>query len=164
MTGGSGERAAQRSRVYLPACADALALLVAGSPWQVRLGFAVTPALRAADPAADEEELEFEAFLEAVGASLAGLGAAAARRVVVSADVPTGAVRVQAGATEPAAVSLVESVRAEQVVAVHVDDAAGGRVVAAVLAGAPARLLDDVALLWFAAGELDLALAEVTGG
>lgn len=154
--------ATSRVRVYLPASADALRLLVDDRPWPASSAFAVTPAVRAADPdAADEEELEFAVFLSAAHACLPAMGTVPDRRVVVAADLPADAVHPVG---DTAAVTLDLPVRARQVAAVHVDDADGADTVAAVLAGAPPELLDEVALLWFAASELDLALAEAAGG
>jgi hypothetical protein len=148
--------------VYLPASTDVLRLLVDGRPWSASRAFAVTPAVRAADPGrADEEELEFLVFLQAAHACLTGPGAAPARRVVVSADVAADSVHP---VDDLAAVVLDLPLLARQVAAVHVDDAEGAAAVAQVLAGAPPERLDEVALLWFAASELDLALAEAARG
>jgi hypothetical protein len=152
--------AADRVRVYLPASRDVLRRLQAGETWDPGEAFAVTPALRDDDLDADEEDLEFEAHLLAAGASLAALPEGEHRRVVVSADVAPAA--VAAGQT-PGAVRLNAPVTSADIAAVHVDDAAGAAVVAAVQGGGPAARLDDVALLWFAPPELDLALTEVTG-
>jgi hypothetical protein len=148
-----------RVRVYLPASRDVLRRLQAGEPWEPAEAFAVTPAMREDDLDADEEDLEFEAHLLASGASLRALPEGEHRRVVVSADVAAAAVTP---AESPGAVRLSSPVTSADVAALHVDDAAGGAVVATVRRGRNAAVLDDVALLWFGAAEMDLALAEVT--
>jgi hypothetical protein len=129
-------------RVYLPASRDAVRRLADGLPW---IPSAIVTPQEPGHPDEDEEEREFAAFLAAAQRSLALLGGAEQRRVVVSADLPPGAVEV----TLP------------QVAAWHVDDAAGATVVAAVQAGEPVGLLDDVALLWYAPDEVQAVLAEL---
>ncbi len=129
-------------RVYLPASRDAVARLAQGLPWQPSA--VLTPA-DPEPPDDDAEEREFAAFLAAAQRSLALLPAGEQRRVVVSADLPPGAVEV----------TLAD------VVAWHVDDAAGAAVVAQVQAGGPPWLLEHVALLWYAPDEVDAVLAEL---
>lgn len=150
-----------RTRVYLPASVAVLRTLAAGESWRPPAAFAVTPRSRAELVDPDEEELEFAAFLDAARASHHLLQPEdPPRRLVVSADVP--AAGVSALEDEPAtAVSLAVAVRPADVVAFHVDDVDGARVVQAVRAGADPGGLDDVALAWFDASELGALLAEV---
>jgi hypothetical protein len=118
--------------------------LAAGEAWTpAQVLVPPTPEHR---PDADDEEREFEAFLEAAEASLMLLPAGEHRRVVVSADLPT---------------EVPQPVRLQQVASWHVDDAAGAAVVRRVRAGAPAAVLDDVALLWYAADEVEAVRAEL---
>lgn len=139
-------------RVYLPATLPVVAaLLASGEAGPAPLpAHAVTPALRADDPDADVEELEYLAFRYAAAESLlllAGDPDGAARRVVLAADVPAAAVsaRPEVG---PAAVTVGVPVTLERVASAHVDEP-----------GADPH--DDPELLWYAPQELkDL----VTGG
>jgi len=147
--------------VYLPASVAVLRTLAAGEPWRASAAFAVTPQARAevADP--DDEQLEFDAFLDAVRGCLDLLRPEdPPRRVVVSADVPTSTVSVR-GAPTVTAVSLAAPVQPADVAAFHVDDAESARVVQAVRAGADPGLLDDVVLAWFDPTELEALLAQV---
>ncbi|WP_068256257.1 DUF6912 family protein [Janibacter corallicola] len=80
-------------RVYVPLLLTDLAGLRADATLPRRPAFGVTGPLRAGDPGADEEELEFEAMCGALDAAR-DLGAG--RRAVAAADVtvsPTGDVR-----------------------------------------------------------------------
>ena len=71
------------TRIYVPLLVDELADVAASGQLPARPGYGVTDHLRAGDPAADEEDLEFEAMCEALDAarSLGG-----GRRIVVAAD------------------------------------------------------------------------------
>lgn len=71
-------------RVYLPLVLDDLAQVAHSTGLPTRVGYGVTASLRALDPGADEEDLEFEAMCQALDAARAvGRG----RRVVAAADV-----------------------------------------------------------------------------
>ncbi len=159
-------------RVYVPATVPMLAALRASG----RLGdgtvvaHAVTPSLREWYAEGDEEELEYVAFTRAAQGALVLLRhdpQAPPRRVVISADVPSGALRrdeVELGSSEvhlPAAVALGE------VAAIHVDStdaadeiAAAVAVVEEALAGDPDAQFtvdgaEDHELEWYAVTELD---------
>lgn len=123
-------------RVYLPATLPLLRQWrAAGAVPAPTTGFAVTPALRAADPGADEEELEYAATALAAEAS-ARLPPAQGdgRRVVLAVDADA-VVRDH----EPGAVEVVEPVP--------------WRAVAAGLVGADGRSA-GAELLWYATQEL----------
>lgn len=70
-------------RVYLPLLLEELELVAGTSRLPERAGYGVTRPLRAADPDADEEDLEFEAMCQALDAARE-LGGG--RRVVAAAD------------------------------------------------------------------------------
>jgi hypothetical protein len=155
---------AETRRVYLPGSVSVLRTLAAGRSWAPGRGFAVTSRLREEDPRAEEEEVEFAAFLDAAAAALGCVESAGApRRVVVAADVEAAAVRPIAEADAPTAVTVAGPVVLERVAAVHVDEAAAQGAVAAALAAQDPRLLDEVPLLWFAPVEIEALLAEVGG-
>lgn len=118
-------------RVYLPCTLPALARAVEeGELGPAPLtGYAVTPALTEWYASGDTEELEYVALTEAARASLRMLAAdradgvdAAARRVVVAAEVPEGTLSSGVDLEERARVRLAESVPLSKVAAVHVDD------------------------------------------
>jgi len=112
-------------RVYLPLTLPALATALAAGSLEAPLGYAVTPALREWYAEGDLEELEYSAAATAARSSLrmlAGTGAAA-RRVVLAAEVPDAAVRL-APDVDRAAVRLSEPVAMAQVVSGLVDDPA----------------------------------------
>ncbi|MCR6647967.1 MAG: hypothetical protein NVV70_07465 [Cellulomonas sp.] len=148
-------------RLYLPATLDDLALAADGAVTLTpRVAHAVTPELRAALPDEDEEGLEFSAHLAAADDSLAMLAVAPAApqlRLVVTVDVPTGAVR-EGTATDagPSAVELVEPVGRDAIVCVHVDEPALRDDVRAALAGdeAAAERVAEADLLWYDVAEL----------
>lgn len=126
-------------RVYLPSTlptlADVLAKGEVGPP-PVR-AFAVTPALREAYAAGDDEELEYVAMLAAARQSLrmlAGDQRASRRRVVLAAEVPDGEVRWNAYDDEPAMVVLGTPVPVTALASGHIDDADAGADVAAAAA------------------------------
>ncbi|NJP66185.1 DUF6912 family protein [Streptomyces spiramenti] len=164
-------------RVYLPLTVPRLAELhrtgaVAPAPVTAH---AVTPALRAWDPGAGDEELEYEALGRAAHAALAQLvadPAAPPRRVVLAADVPDGVVRPGSPA-DPEAVSEVvldAVVPLADIAAVHVDADDAADVVAAAVAvlaepgrggDAPRSAVDDAEdheLLWYGVQEIDTLL------
>jgi hypothetical protein len=138
-------------RIYLPATAADLS--VEGG-LSARAAHAVTPALRAANPAESEEDLEVPAFLAAADASLALLTEADVPvRLVIAADV---------GAAEPTQGEDITEVSAPEVpwsavVSFHVDDPDDGEAAALIRAAVSG---DDDAT--DAAGELDLLWFDVS--
>ncbi len=143
-----------RRRVYLPADADDLRIIVAGQPWPMtgRAAFAVTQAARLAFADDDEEDLEYDAFLCASRHGTrpepeAGSG------LVVSLDVEaelvddTPAQITQGHADQH---GFVVAVRGEaavtQVVAIHAPDPAGG---------------PDDELLWYDVSEASALLSDL---
>lgn len=141
-------------RVYLPVTwAD---LAAAGTMSTHGTGHAVTAAVRDADPDGDVEDWEFAAFLDACASALGLLaGARPSRRVVVAVDLDASVVRPVSGST----VAVPGVVDVADVAAVHLDGEQAEPVVAAVLAGASADLLDDVALEWYHRDEIDSLLS-----
>lgn len=140
-------------RVYLPLTRLQVGTLRDGAVVEPPVtGFAVTGQLRAGHPQVDEEELEYEAYREAVaaagdlGAAASGPGGtsdgpAAPRRIVAALELPRSCVRPPAGlhpdpggeASAPegssregerqlAQVLLVEPISADQLRAWHVDE------------------------------------------
>ncbi len=158
-------------RVYLPYTVSALAGLlrdVATGPAPVR-GYAVTPALREWYSSGDEEELEYVAMMQAARASLRLLHAdpqAAARRVVLAAEVPDEQVTGAGGFDDPALVQISVQVQLRHVASGHIDDPRAEADVRAAVAALPAadsgdedaRFTVDGAegheLLWYATQEL----------
>ena len=115
-------------RVYFPATWPMLRKLVAGGKFDPVGGtaFSLTPRLREAYLAGDEEELEYAAMSEAARASLRllavefGLGedSTPARRIVVSADLEDVTLRPD---LDDGAVRIRGAVGLESIAAVHVD-------------------------------------------
>jgi hypothetical protein len=115
-------------RVYIPATWPMLRKLVAGGRFDPVGGtaFALTPRLREAYVAGDEEELEYAAMTEAARASLRllavefGLGedSTPARRIVVSADLDDVTLRPD---LDDGAVRIRGAVDVASIAAVHVD-------------------------------------------
>jgi hypothetical protein len=159
-------------RVYVPATVPMLAALRASG----RLGegsvvaHAVTPSLREWYAEGDEEELEYVAFTRAAQGALQLLRhdpQAPRRRVVVSADVPAGAVQREEVELGSSTVRLPAPVALGDVAAIHVDGAdASDEIAAAVdvveeaLAGDPDAQFtvdgaEDHELEWYAVSELD---------
>jgi hypothetical protein len=159
-------------RVYVPATVPMLATLRASG----RLGdgslvaHAVTPSLREWYAEGDEEELEYVAFTRAAQGALQLLRhdpKAPRRRVVVSADVPAGAVKREEVELGSSTVRLPEPVALGDVAAIHVDGAdaaedlaAAVDVVEEALAGDPDAQFtvdgaEDHELEWYAVSELD---------
>jgi hypothetical protein len=159
-------------RVYVPATMPMLAALresgQLGDP--PVLAHAVTPMLREWYAEGDEEELEYVAFTRAAQAALRLLRhdpKAPRRRVVISADVPAGALvreDVELGAST---VKLPKPVVLSEVASIHVDGASAATEVAAAadvieeaLAGDPDAQFtvdgaEDHELEWYAVTELD---------
>ncbi|RTL67396.1 MAG: hypothetical protein EKK42_13645 [Pseudonocardiaceae bacterium] len=160
-------------RIYLPGTWPMLARLVKTGKFEPIGGtaFALTPRLREAYVAGDDEELEYAAMLEAARASLRllavefGLGEddTPARRVVVAADVDDVTLRPD---LDDGAVRVAGAVPLESIAAVHVDVAdaehavrqAAGAVDAADLGDLDAEFLigeaEDHELAWYAPGEI----------
>ena len=157
-------------RVYLPATTTGLRKLTSdgtlGDPPVTC--FAVTSGLREWYVDDDLEELEYAAMSEAARASLRLIDAdpsAAARRVVVAAEVPDGSVTVRDD-LDRGVVQLAQPVTLKDVASVHVDDAdAEDAVAAGAAAIAAADLGDEVAqetvddaegfeLSWYASQEI----------
>lgn len=116
-------------RVYLPATFDMLGTLAKDGQMPVRsgVGFSLTPALREFFTSGDDEEIEYQAFLEASRASLRLLTAGGEekfphRRVVISADLPETSVSANADKGEAVVDVFPALLEASQLVAIHVDD------------------------------------------
>ncbi|WP_431894108.1 DUF6912 family protein [Nonomuraea sp. bgisy101] len=167
-------------RVYLPSTLPSLARAAAeGELGPAPLtGYAVTPALIEWYASGDTEELEYVALTEAARASLRMLAAdradgvvAAARRVVVAAEVPDDVLSMGADLEERARVRLAEAVPMAKVAAVHIDDTYAADDIEAAIAALPAadrgdddaRFTVDGAeaheLMWYATQEIPDLLA-----
>lgn len=116
-------------RVYLPATFDMLGTLAKDGQMPVRsgVGFSLTPALREFFTSGDDEEIEYQAFLEASRASLRLLTAGGEekfphRRVVISADLPEASVSANADKGEAVVDVFPALLETAQLVAIHVDD------------------------------------------
>jgi hypothetical protein len=164
-------------RVYVPATVPMLAALRAGGQLgsgQLGAGpvvaHAVTPALREWYAEGDEEELEYVAFTRAAQSALRLLHhdpTAPRRRVVVSADVPAGALLREEIELGSSTVRLPGPISLAEVASIHIDGqdagvevAAAADVVEEALAGDPDAQFtvdgaEDHQLEWFAAAELD---------
>jgi hypothetical protein len=143
-------------RVYLPATVPSLADAISRGSVAAEAAFAVTPALRAALPGADDEELENAAASAAADAALLLLAddpAAPRRRVVLAADVDTAA----PADGHPAAVR-VAAVPVAGLRAILADDPAAGAAVAAAVADSDAAAALEADLLWYAVQEADEVL------
>lgn len=152
-----------QTRIYVPTTTTGIRrLAVEGVLADLPIaGYAVTPALRQAHPGADEEDLEYAAFLDATsaavigGARSGGLGSTPARRVVLAADVDADAV-VEAGdvgggaggSGAGSAVLIREPIARRQIVSLHV------QAPSTVVAGA-----DEY--LWYDVTELDALVADL---
>ncbi len=116
-------------RVYLPATFDMLGTLAKDGQMPVRsgVGFSLTPALREFFTSGDDEEIEYQAFLEASRASLRLLTGGGEekfphRRVVISADLPETSVLANADKGEAVVDVFPALLETSQLVAIHVDD------------------------------------------
>ena len=115
-----------------------------GSPG--RDAFAVTSMLERIHPGADEEELEYLAFLDASRAAL-GLTEPLAPRLVLAADVEPDWVEALASPPQPhSAVRLTRPIPLRRVVSLHVDD------------GTTPVTGGDPEMLWYDATELNEVL------
>lgn len=159
-------------RLYVPATVPMLSRLREQGLVAVQ-AHAVTPALREWYAEGDEEELEYVAFTRAAQDALRLLRADASaprRRVVVSVDLPAGAVGRTDGALGSSVVPLDQPVPVGAVAAIHVDGAAAtgdvaaaAEVVTEALAGDPEAQFtvdgaEDHELEWFDVSELELLL------
>ena len=159
-------------RVYVPATLPMLTALRADGQFgdQATIAHAVTPALREWYAEGDEEELEYVAFTRAAQGALQLLRhdpAAPRRRVVVSADVPAGALVREDVELGSSTVRLPQPVSLKEVASIHVDGAeaaeqvaAAAEVVEEALAGDPDAQFtvagaEDHELEWYAVSELD---------
>jgi hypothetical protein len=141
-------------RIYVPATLDlTIAWRTAGVVPADSAAYAVTQAvIDAVD--GDDEEQEFAASAIAADESLVLLAGSPAvrRRVVLALD-------AEATVGEGAEVALVADVPWQDVAAVLIDDARAVPAVIAALAAAAPESLDELALLWFSADELDELIA-----
>jgi hypothetical protein len=159
-------------RVYVSATVPMLvALRASGSLGDGSVtAHAVTPSLREWYAEGDEEELEYVAFTRAAQGALQLLRhapEAPRRRVVVSADVPSGVVKRDEVELGSSTVRLAGPLALGHVAAIHVDSAdAAAEIAAAVdvveeaLAGDPDAQFtvdgaEDHELEWYAVSELD---------
>jgi hypothetical protein len=162
------------TRVYLPATMSQLAALrergELTAPTEVHT---VTPTLREWYAEGDEEELEYVAFTRAAQGALRLLRhdpKAPRRRVVVSADVPAGALRRADQDLGSSLVGIGYAVPLNAVAAIHVDGvaaefdvAAAAEVVEEAAAGDPDAQFtvdgaEDHELEWYDPSELDRLL------
>ncbi|HIV58986.1 MAG TPA: hypothetical protein H9902_13620 [Candidatus Stackebrandtia faecavium] len=122
------------TRIYLPATFATLTTLHNSGEVSASGAHAVTPTLRQSYEGLGEEDLEYVAFCSAATAAFGRLADDAdsvSRRVVISADVPERAVKVETGAEDGSTVSLAEPVTSDRVAAIHVDGQEAADVVAA---------------------------------
>lgn len=137
-------------RIYVPVTRAALVGLrsgggLTGTPL---VAFAATAQLRSEHPGADEEELEYLAFLDAIRAGGPGVGS---RRVVGAADVEQESVaepQRRADRGPASEVGVLDPVPLRRLVSFHVEEASGG--------GSPAK--DEGEFLWYDVTELDALL------
>lgn len=157
-----GARQTEVVRIYLPATLDELDETADGAPVVLapRRAHAVTPALRAALPEEDDEELEYAAQLAAADDALllvAGRPHAPQLRLVLSADVPETAVApVGDDDVAPSLVELRAPVPLADVVCGHVDEAEAAEDLALAVTGDEAAIerLSERDLLWYDVTEL----------
>ncbi|HEX5540730.1 MAG TPA: hypothetical protein VFX60_04100 [Micromonospora sp.] len=157
-------------RVYVPATVPMLGVLHGAGALTAAAGHVVTPELREWYAEGDEEELEYVAFSRAAQAALQLLAedpAAPRRRVVISADVPAGAVQRVGTELGSSAVRLTAPVPLSAVAAIHLDSgdaaeeiAAAASVVQQALAGDPDAQFtvdsaEDHELEWYDVSELE---------
>jgi hypothetical protein len=165
-------------RIYIPLTLSRLREVVAARAVTPQGGvvFAVTDDLRGEYPDADDEELEYLAMSDAARACLRLLAAAPADeaqlRVVVSADVDTALATPD---LDRAAASFRGTVPWKQIASVHLDGAEAGDVVREAAAMVDRADLgdddaefavgsaEDVALAWYAPGEVAYLLEDLDG-
>ena len=133
------------TRIYLPLNAARLRELAAGGVIAGRplRAHAVTEAVRAAQPAGDEEEREYSALCDAASSSRLLLEAGESRRIVAAADVDSSLVQeVATGeAATPSTVEVSEAVPLKRIASFHVDEDGAD---------------EDEELLWYDATELSV--------
>jgi hypothetical protein len=157
-------------RVYVPATVPMLTTLRKQGALAADEAHAVTPALREWYAEGDEEELEYVAFTRAAQDALRLLRADVAaprRRVVISVDLPAGAVRRTEVELGSSTVRLDGPVVVTTVAAIHLDGdeatediGAAVAVVEEALAGDPDAQFtvdsaEDHELAWYDVSELD---------
>lgn len=163
-------------RVYVPSTLALLRGIVAAegigpAPF---VAYAVTEAVRAADPDGGEEDWEYAATAAAAQAALGLIGEGdAPRRVVVAADVAAARTAESSDEPDPARVQVEDVVPFRRIAAVLVDDEGAERdVAAAVRAWAAAEAGDAAAeetvercldhdLGWWATQEVDALLDDL---
>ena len=158
------------TRVYLPATLPLVVELHAKGELESPAGHAVTPALREWYAEGDEEELEYVAFTRAAQDALQLLrldSGAPRRRVVLSVDLPAGAVGQVNRELGSSGVQVSGVIPVGAVAAIHVDAeaaepdvAAAAQVVAEAAAGDPDAQFtvdgtEDHELEWYDVSELD---------
>jgi hypothetical protein len=159
------------TRVYMPATMSQLAALRERGELSVPVEVhTVTPTLREWYAEGDDEELEYVAFTRAAQGALRLLRhdpKAPRRRVVVSADVPAGALRRADQELGSSLVGMSHAVPLNAVAAIHVDGvaaefdvAAAAEVVEEAAAGDPDAQFtvdgaEDHELEWYDPSELD---------
>lgn len=133
------------TRIYLPLNAARLRELAAGGVIAGRplRAHAVTEAVRAAQPAGDEEEREYAALCDAASSSRLLLEAGESRRIVAAADVDSSLVQEAAPgeAATPSTVEVSEAVPLRRIASFHVDEDGAD---------------EDDELLWYDATELSV--------
>jgi hypothetical protein len=158
-------------RVYLPATMPALmSLRVLGELPAQAEAHAVTPTLREWYAEGDEEELEYVAFTRAAQGALRLLRhdpTAPRRRVVISADIPSGVLLGADKDLGSSTVDVLSAITLASVAAIHVDGtdaepdvAAAAEVVEEAAAGDPDAQFtvdgaEDHELEWYDPSELD---------
>ncbi|GAA4450482.1 DUF6912 family protein [Phytohabitans houttuyneae] len=160
----------QLIRVYVPATLAMLSALRERGEISGAEAHAVTPALREWYAEGDEEELEYVAFTRAAQGALRLLRhdpGAPRRRVVISADLPAGAVTREDRELGSSEVRLAAPVPLAAVAAIHIDGqgaaddiAAAADVVEEALAGDPDAQFtvdgaEDHELEWYDVSELE---------
>ena len=136
------------TRIYIPLNASGLRRLdadraVGGAPF---LAHAVTEAVRASAPTADQDAWEYTALNDAARSSGAVLAPGESRRIVAAADVTRELVGSAApsDAIDESAVSISESIALNRIASFHVDDDDAS---------------EDDELLWYDVTELPAILA-----
>jgi len=163
-------------RVYLPGTVETLRELASRSAVGAPpiTAFAVTPGLREWYVDDDIDELEYAAAGEAARASLRLISVApggAARRVVLSADLPDAQVEIRDD-LDRGVVRLAAPVPIEAIAAVHIDEHEAESVIESAVASIDAADIGDESaqaavddaegyeLAWYAVQELELLLAD----